>query len=322
MARSWSGRNVLILNWRDLDHPQAGGAEVFAERVAGEFARAGANVTLLSARTPGLPAETRRNGFRVRRMGGVLTVYPAVLTWLFAHRRNIDGVIDCQNGIPFFSPLVVRRRTPVVQVVHHVHQRQFGLFFGPRAAFVARQLEGRGTRLIYRRRSAVAVSPSTREELRSVLRLMGPRFLVPNGLDPIEPQPAVPRSPTATLVYVGRLVRHKRLELLLETLPELCGRVPGLTLHVIGDGPDAQRLRAIGAGLVLPKEALVWHGRVPDRTRDALLRAAWLFVNPTHGEGWGLGVLEAASHGGAGTRFPGAGAAGCHSARADRMART
>jgi hypothetical protein len=34
-------------------------------------------------------------------------------------------VIDCQNGIPFFSPLVVGKHRAVLLVVHHVHQDQF-----------------------------------------------------------------------------------------------------------------------------------------------------------------------------------------------------
>ena len=44
-------------------------------------------------------------------------------------RRRYQAVVDCQNGIPFFSPLFVSRNTAVVLVMHHVHQRQFRLHF-------------------------------------------------------------------------------------------------------------------------------------------------------------------------------------------------
>ena len=295
--QSWAGRHIVVLNWRDLEHPQAGGAEVCAERIAEQLAAAGARVTLFAARPAGLPALTSRRGVLVRRAGGTFGVYPAALRWLATQRRDIDAVIDCQNGIPFFSPLVVRRQTPVVQLIHHVHQRQFGLFFGPAAAAVGRQLEGRVARWVYRRRPSVSVSPSTRAEVREVLGLAGPRFLVTNGVEPPAPETLSERSATATIVCVGRLVPHKRIELLLQAIPTLTAAIPELVVHLVGDGPDEARLREIAAQLNLPAGALVWHGRLPAPERDALLARAWLTVNPTHGEGWGMGVMEAAALG-------------------------
>ena len=32
-VEDWDGRHVVVLNWRDLEHPQAGGAEVEPEQV-------------------------------------------------------------------------------------------------------------------------------------------------------------------------------------------------------------------------------------------------------------------------------------------------
>jgi glycosyltransferase involved in cell wall biosynthesis len=297
MRRAWAGRHIVIVNWRDLEHPQAGGAEVFAEKIAEQLAADGARVTLVASRPPGLPARDSRHGFTIQRAGGTLGVYPAALLWLWLRRRRIDAVIDCQNGIPFFSPLALRRRTPVVQVMHHVHQRQFGLFFGTLAAAGGRRLESQGTRVVYRRRPSAAVSPSTRTEMREVLGLPGPRFLVPNGLELPAPEQLRPRSAAPTIVCVGRLVPHKRIELLLEALPALAAAVPGLTVHLVGDGPDEARLHAVAAGCHIPAGALVWHGRLPAAERDRLLAEAWLTVNATHGEGWGLGIMEAAAWG-------------------------
>ncbi|MFT4085602.1 MAG: glycosyltransferase family 1 protein, partial [Gordonia sp. (in: high G+C Gram-positive bacteria)] len=46
-------REVVLLCWRDTDHPQGGGSERYLERVGAELARRGARVTLLTARYPG-----------------------------------------------------------------------------------------------------------------------------------------------------------------------------------------------------------------------------------------------------------------------------
>ncbi len=297
MRQAWAGRHLVVLNWRDLEHPQAGGAEVFAEHVAERLAAGGAKVTMLAGRVPGKPRTAVREGVTIRRAGGTFGVYPAALLWLTARRRRVDAVIDCQNGIPFFSPLVLPPRIPIVQVIHHVHQRQFALFFGRVAAFVGRKLEGPVARAVYRRRPTVSVSPSTRAEVRDVLKLRGPRFLVPNGVQVTAPATRGCRDPAPTIVCVGRLVPHKRLELLLEAMPALVAQVPGLTLHLVGDGPDDERLRAFADSRRLPAGVLVWYGRLPATARDELLARAWLTVNPTHGEGWGLGVMEAAALG-------------------------
>ena len=297
MQHEWAGRHVVILNWRDLDHPLAGGAELFAERIAEHFADDGARVTLFAALPEGLATVTRRRGVTIRRAGSNFGVYPAALRWVARNRRSIDAVIDCQNGIPFFSPLVVRRTTPVIQVIHHVHQRQFAFFFRPALAAVGRQLETRGTRLVYRRRPSVSVSPSTREEVRDVLQLRGPRFLVPNGLDVPPAALRSRRSDAPSIVCVGRLVAHKRIGLLLEAIPAIAAAIPGLQVHLVGDGPEEARLHELAAELDLPPGVLTWHGRLPSAQRDDLIAGAWLTVNPTHGEGWGISVLEAAAFG-------------------------
>lgn len=96
---------IAILNWRDSSHPEAGGAELYSESVARELAAEGHDVTLVTSRPAATAPRERRDGYRVVRRGGRFTLYPWVLLWLLRHRNRIDGVIDSQNGIPFFSPL-------------------------------------------------------------------------------------------------------------------------------------------------------------------------------------------------------------------------
>jgi glycosyltransferase involved in cell wall biosynthesis len=296
-----AGRHVVFLNWRDLDHPQAGGAELFCQSVAARFAAAGVETTLLTARPPGLPTTATVDGVRLSRGGGTFGVYPSALTRLarLARTGRVTAVVDCQNGIPFFAPLVVPRATPVVQVLHHVHQKQFPLYFPGPVAKVGQLMETPGSRWIYRARPVAAVSPSTRDEALSVLGLTGPRYLVPNGVTAGRPAAGATVSVTPTIVCVGRLVPHKRLHLLIEALPTLVARHPGLVVHLVGDGPDRARLTARAAELGVTQgdprspATLRWHGYATAADRDALLAQAWLTVNPSHGEGWGLSVLEA-----------------------------
>lgn len=293
------GLRVRLVNWRDAGHPEAGGAELFVAEVAARLTSWGADVSLFTSRAAGQAREDVVDGLRTVRRGNRWTVYPYALLDLLRGRDEVDLVIDCQNGLPFFTPLVLPRRTAVVLLIHHVHQQQFAAHFPPPVATVGRWLEGPLSRLVYGTRPVAVVSPSTRTQVRRELRLRGPVHVVPNGTTSgVLPVPVQrrPRSASPMIVCVGRLVIHKRMDRLLTALPALLRTVPDLAVHVVGDGPERQRLEGLAARLGLGS-AVTFHGRVDSAVRDALLAQAWVTVNPSMGEGWGLGVLEAAAMG-------------------------
>jgi glycosyltransferase involved in cell wall biosynthesis len=289
-----SGLRIAIANWRDPWHPQAGGAERYAWEMACGLTQAGAEVHFLTARASGQVRRERRDGIEIVRLGGRFTVYPMVLLWLLARRRAFDAVLDCQNGIPFFTPLVLPGRVPVLCVVHHVHTAQFGVHFGRWMAGVGRLLEGPAARLVYRRHACVAVSPSTVTAMRERLGWTGDIYLVPNGISRLR-TPAVARDAAANLVWVGRLVAHKRPELLIPLAERMALR-PGQFLDVVGHGPAAGPLAAQVADHGLDPVVRL-RGFVEEQAKQALVAGSLLHLNTSQGEGWGLCVLEAAALG-------------------------
>jgi glycosyltransferase involved in cell wall biosynthesis len=286
-----SGLRVAIVNWRDPWHPEAGGAERYAWEMGCGLAARGAEVSFLTARSPGQSRRDRRDAIAIIRLGGRFTVYPLALGWLLAHRRSFDAVLDCQNGIPFFTPCVLPRRVPVLCVVHHVHTAQFGVHFPPWLAWTGRMLEGPAARLAYRHHACVAVSPSTISAMRERLRWRGDIYLIPNGV------PAPPPAATArrSLVMVGRLVAHKRAERILP-IAERLSRHGGVAIDVVGRGPGAAPLAAGIAARGLTGTVQL-HGFLPEAEKQAVVSGALLHLNTSQGEGWGLCVLEAAAAG-------------------------
>ncbi len=253
---------------------------------------------LLAAAVRGESRREQVDGFRIIRRGGRFTVYPWALLWICAHRKQIRGVIDSQNGIPFFTPLAVQRRTPVLMLLHHIHQDQFSLYFSPLMTRVGRWLEKRGSRLVYRHRSIVAVSPSTRAGARGRLGLKGDIVAVAPGCEPIVASLSGRRgrSEHERIVCVGRLVAHKRTALIVRAMPGLLTQFPQLELHLVGDGSERRALEELVDVLDLSDHVVV-HGAIGDSERDQLLRTAWMSVNASEGEGWGLSVIEANSVG-------------------------
>jgi glycosyltransferase involved in cell wall biosynthesis len=289
------GRHVIVLNWKDDQHPEAGGAETYCHAVATRFAQQGANVCLLTARGAGQSRRDTKGGVEIRRVGGKYSVYPLVLLQLLIWRVRtpwrLDLILDCQNGIPFFAPIVVGRRTAVVMLIFHVHQDQFGLYMSPVAAGVGRWLEGAACRIVYRRRTVAVISASTRQRVRDRLRLGGALFVVPCGSESVDSISA-PRSKFPSVVCVGRMVPHKRVHLLLKALPVVISHHPQIHVDVIGEGPSRPELESLAVELGV-EQHVTFHGHVSSARRDALASCGWLAVNPSMGEGWGLSIIEA-----------------------------
>ncbi len=290
------GRRLAIVNWRDPWHPQAGGAEQYAWEMARGLARRGARVSYLTARAPGQAARDRRDDIDIVRRGGRLTVYPLVLAWMARHRRSFDAVLDCQNGIPFFTPLVLPRKVQVWCVVHHVHDAQFGVHFPAPVAAVGRLLEGPVARWCYRRHRCVTASQSTVTAMRSRLGWTGPIHIVPLGLSAGTADDAAPAGEPAgtVLTWVGRLVAHKRADRVLDIASRLAGS--DVTIEVIGRGPELAPLAGQVAARGLTGRVLL-RGYLPEEEKHRAVAASRLHLSTSQGEGWGLCVVEAAALG-------------------------
>ena len=284
-------RRILFLNWRDLSNPAAGGAETYTEEIARRFADAGARLTLFTSKYQGAEPYDWANRYLVVRQGGRFGVYLAAARYLKKHGQHYDAIVDFQNGIPFFSPLWSRPKVAVVCIIHHVHQKQFDMYFRWPFNHFARLLEGRVSRYVYRRRPLVAVSPSTRAEMHHQLGLHGQTYIIPNGIDlPLSSR--VARSTSPTIAVVTRHVPQKRLHLIVEAIPDLLRRWPDLRVHIAGTGPTREtlisRVRELGL-----EQVIILPGRISEQTKTDLLGGAWLTIAPSLAEGWGLTVLEA-----------------------------
>ncbi|MFE2170835.1 glycosyltransferase [Streptomyces sp. NPDC059447] len=102
------------------------------------------------------------------------------------------------------------------------------------------------------------------------------------------PLPAAFRGDGPLAVCVGRLCQQKGQDVLLRAWPELLATVPGARLALVGDGPDAERLRRTAA---LSGTRVLFAGAARDIR--PWLRAADLVVLPSRWEGMALAPLEA-----------------------------
>ena len=274
------GLRIAFLAWRDLPNPQAGGSEVVVDNLARGFLARGHDVTLLAGAPIGL------HPYPTWATGGTYSQYVRAPVEFWRHARDVDVVVDVENGVPFFSPLWQRK--PIVCLVHHVHTEQWGMHFPAPVATVGRWLEGVAMPRVYRRIPFVADSSSTARALVE-LGIGADRITtIELGYDPVEI--VGPRSPEPRFLVLGRLVPHKRDDKVLELWPRVRAKTGG-ELVIVGDGPERDRLRALAS------DGVTFAGSVSDAEKGRELGAAWLLVHPAHHEGWGVVIIEAAAAG-------------------------
>lgn len=139
----------------------------------------------------------------------------------------------------------------------------------------------------------IAASPQTGARLERLVGSRVPVVVAPNGIDRARIEGAPPAAETADLVTVGRLLAHKRVDMLLEAVALLRARGRELTARVVGDGPERPRLEAMARALSI--DDLV-EFRDDIEGPDALyatLKSARAAVFPSEREGFGIAVLEA-----------------------------
>lgn len=281
--------SILMLDWRDIRHPRAGGNSKYVHEVAKVWSAEGHYVEWLTARFDGAPARETIDGVHVTRVGNAVTLYArAAFRYLRSMRDRFDVIVDSENGIPFFSPLYSTE--PKILLMYHVHRDVFlrQLPWPLSWFFVA--VEARLMPFVYRNATVVCVSDDTAAEMRRYGMTRRPPAIVNPGVDAsLEPGA---KAADPTIAYVGRLAPYKRLELLVGAMPRVLARHPRARLIIAGRGPDAARLRGVTENLGLGA-AVVFRGFVSEEEKRSIYQSAWVCGVPSAKEGFCLTAIEA-----------------------------
>jgi glycosyltransferase involved in cell wall biosynthesis len=246
--------------------PQLGGLELATAQLAGQLQRAGHQVTVLTT-TVG-PGEDERAGFRVVRRPSPA----ATLRWT----RWCEVFYQANVSLRGLWPLLLVRR-PWVVSHHSWYRRPDG-----RIAW-----QDRLKRWLLRFAAAsIAVSQAVADDLAT------PSVVIPNAYrdDLFRRLPDVER--TGDLVFLGRLVTDKGADVLLAALALLAAEGVRPRLTVIGDGPEAPRLREQATRLGLGGQIDFLGARQGEELVEILNRHRILVVPSRYEEPFGIVALE------------------------------
>jgi len=283
-----SAYEIVVFSWRCPYHASAGGGEVYLHEQARCWVEAGHRVTWVAQSVPGRPREETLDGIRIVRPAPFPFIFLAAGWWYLTRtRRSADFLLDCMNGVPFFTPLFSMK--PKACLVYHVHSHHFRDELPPVLAQIAVFVETKLVPFVYRRTPFITISASTRDELRSLRIARGTVPVVHSGVSAAYAPGE--RAPVPTIAYLGRLRRYKRVRTLIDAFAAVRAAVPDARLLVAGDGDDREPLeRYVAERGVAGVEFL---GFVDEERKRRLLQEAWVLGMPSSLEGWGIVVTEA-----------------------------
>ena len=305
---------MKILITSDWYIPAVNGVVTSVKNLRQELERRGHEVRILTL------SQTTRSGERdgVTYLGSVAAglIYPGARLrtalggkWV---RDLVEWGPDVVHSQCEFSTFFLARRIaeeldiPLIHTYHTVYE-DYTHYFSPSVHF-GKKAAAIFTRWVARHTDCLIAPTGKVRMLLQNYQVERPVFVVPSGIDldrfRSEPDPLrtavlkaslnIPQEHTV-LVFVGRLAEEKNLSELLRFRANL--GPGGVTLLLVGDGPDRQRLEAEAAALGLETPDVVFAGMVAAEQIADWYQLGDLFVNASTSETQGLTYAEALAAG-------------------------
>ena len=283
--------------------PKLGGAEVVLRELAREWVRQNHAVTVLTTRlSPHLPSRETEMGvvierrpFGEHRFIGTPLYLARTMFWIRTQLPRFDAVCVSMLKYAALSACTMRTTNGAPLVLRTEGAGSTG--------DVAWQRRGLGSvvrRACMRADRVVAISPEIERELLDAGYPRDRVVNIPNGVQipdsvwspgntsPERRRLGLPDVPT--LCYTGRLRPEKGLHAIVSALPKVRAAFGPCQILLVGAGTESESLAREAAALGV-SEAVHFPGRVDDVT--PWLRAADVFVLPSHVEGLSISLLEA-----------------------------
>ncbi len=311
--------NVLMLSW---EYPPrvVGGLGRHVHALATALVREGHEVVVVSRDHPDAPPDAVVDGVRIVRVteDPPLVPFEELLAWVMAFNHSLarralsvledfrPDVIHAHDWLVAHAAKTVKDHAglPVVATVHATEAgRHQGFLPGP----VNRAIHSVEWWLTYEARRVITCSAYMRDEVFNLFALPHEKVdVVPNGIDLAhwyaDPERVAALREELTpdgaplLLYAGRLEYEKGVHTVLQALPRLRRRHPGLKLVVAGVGTHEEELRAIAKTLRVAK-AVTFMGFMGAEDLAVLAAASDCALVPSLYEPFGMVALECAAAG-------------------------
>ena len=282
---------ILLINWRCIKNPEAGGAEIHLHEIFKRVADLGHSITLVAHHFKNAPREEIIDGIKVIRVGNRYLFHKQFKTFYKKNLANLDFdlVVDYLTKIPLNTPAYIKK--PLVGALMHIHGKSmFTELPFPLSLYV--YLKEKRIPVNYKNTPLFVISPSTKKDLVKIGYDEKKIEFLYSGIDQNLFHKNIPKSDYPSLVYVGRLKKYKNLEAIINAMPKVINEIPNATLEIAGCGDHEPALKQLVKNINLENK-IIFHGKVSEDKKVELMGKAWMFVIMSLMEGWGIVVIEA-----------------------------
>ncbi|WBB80242.1 glycosyltransferase family 4 protein [Micromonospora sp. WMMD882] len=313
-------QRVLMLSW---EYPPVlvGGLGRHVHALSVALAAAGHEVTVVTRHAEGAPLEEYTDGVRILRAPEDPVAFPlatpALLAWTMAFNHTLTrtalraadtggyDVVHAHDWLVAHTAVTISEHLDL-PLVTTIHATEAGRHQGWLPEEQNRTIHGVEHWLSTSSTRVIACSGYMRDQVATLFDVPAGRVdVVPNGVDG-RAWHARPRAVAAArarfaadgplIGFAGRLVYEKGVQHLVDAVPRLRRRHPGLRVVIAGDGPYRDELRERIGHLGLA-DTVRFTGFLTEGQLPALLGATDATVVPSLYEPFGMVALEAAAAG-------------------------
>ncbi|MEO0230935.1 MAG: glycosyltransferase family 4 protein [candidate division WOR-3 bacterium] len=281
---------ILLFNWQDIKHPLAGGAEIYLYEIFKRLLNH--EIIWLGCSHESLKDEDFYDNIKVFRYGKwEFANYSLPILYFKKIKKNyeFDIVIESISKAPFYTPFFIKSKKITV-FIPHLFGRTIYEEANPLIATYVYLLEKPVSR-VYRNNKFIVISNSTKEELirrgidekniRVVFPGIGERY-----------KPSFEKSEKPLILYLGRMKKYKRIDYVLMVFKRVSERIKDADFYLIGEGDYRKNIEKMAKEMNI-YDRIKFTGFVPEEEKIKFLQKAWVIINTSPKEGWGMVNTEA-----------------------------
>jgi glycosyltransferase involved in cell wall biosynthesis len=176
-------------------------------------------------------------------------------------------------------------------MVFHVHQEVFKMSLFVFMSRLASYIESNVMPQVYKNIPCITIAESAKKEMKEMgLGAAGITVINP-GISLEEYIPGK-KAKEPTILFVGRLKQYKSIQTVLYAFKKVLESVTEARCIIAGDGEERKRLKKLSVKLGIA-DSISFTAKVSEKKKIQLYQQAWLVMNPSVKEGWGITSLEA-----------------------------
>lgn len=289
--------NIVWFSWKDINNPNAGGAELVTHEILSRLAKNN-NVTLLTSIYSDAKTDEFMSNYRIIRLGDKWSVYSKTKKYFDKYlTQKTDLVIEEINTIPFFV-----KTTKNTKKFLFFHQLCREIWFYQ--MWFPLNLIGYLIEPIYlymlSKNEVITISKSTKNDLLKYGFNEQNIDIVSEGIDinPIENIYTIEKNPNPTILSLGNIRAMKRTLDQIEAFEIAKKDIKNLKLIIAGKSEGNYGKKVLNyIRKSRYKNDIKYLGRISKNDKIKLMQKCQIILVTSVKEGWGLIVTEANSQG-------------------------